>query len=98
MHTLTNQVLTFYCACQLCCGPNAANKTAAGTRPVAGRTIAAPRSIPLGVSVYVNRRWYTVEDRLSKRMPSNRWDIFVDSHAEALRLGKQANVTIKWAP
>lgn len=83
-------VVTAYCACRVCCGPNAAGITAAGTRPVAGRTVAAPRWVPLGSRVRINGRWYVAEDRTARRY-DGRWDIFFRSHDEARAFGKQTN-------
>lgn len=88
---MTN-ILTAYCACALCC-PLETGRTAAGTVPVEGRTIAAPRWIPLGtkVEVTVPGRWtnkvFIVEDRTSKRI--NGWDLYLRSHGAAKRFGKQ---------
>ena len=88
---MTN-ILTAYCACALCC-PLEIGRTAAGTVPVEGRTIAAPRNIPLGtkVEVTVPGRWtnkvFIVEDRTSKRI--NGWDLYLRSHGAAKQWGKR---------
>lgn len=90
--TLTNQVLTAYCCCTLC--TKGLGLTAVGRKPIAGITIAAPRSIPLGTKVQVGTSWYVAEDRLSKRLPQNVWDIFFDQHKDAKRFGRKVGVTI----
>jgi 3D (Asp-Asp-Asp) domain-containing protein len=88
---MTN-ILTAYCACAICC-PLEIGRTAAGTVPVEGRTIAAPRNIPLftKVEVTVPGRWtnkvFIVEDRTSKRI--NGWDLYLRSHSAAKQWGKK---------
>lgn len=85
----TNLIITAYCACKLCCGPNAANKTACGVAPKQGVTVAASRSIPFGTRLYIDGvGWRTVQDRLATRF-DNRIDVFFTSHKEALQFGKQ---------
>ena len=91
--------ITAYCACALCCGPGEPI-SAIGSVPVAGVTIAAPRSVPLGTWVRVDvpgvgvfRR--RVEDRTHRRH-DGKWDLFVRSHGAARRWGvKRGTVTIE---
>lgn len=89
---ITNAIITAYCACKLCCGewhsPAGQQLTASGTRPVAGRTIAAPRNVPFGTRVQINNRVYTVEDRTARRY-DGRWDIYFAKHRDAVKFGKQ---------
>ena len=83
------ETITAYCACAKCCGKNAKGITAAGTRPVEGRTVAAARSIPLGTRIHIEGiGWRVVEDRTARRF-DGRVDIYFRSHAEALKFGKQ---------
>ena len=83
------ETITAYCACRKCCGKSATGITAAGTRPVEGRTVAAARSIPLGTRIHIEGLgWRTVEDRTAKRF-DGRVDVYFESHAEALKFGKQ---------
>lgn len=83
---------TFYCACSLCC-TTPDRLTAGGTVPVPNHTVAAPRHIPFGTRVRItldNGHVYTlhVEDRLGRHCRHrNHWDIFVGSHAEAVKAG-----------
>lgn len=87
-------ILTAYCACRTCCGPNAAGITASGTRPVAGRTVAIPRAYPLGSRVVIGGHTYVGEDRTARRY-DGRIDIFFPTHAAARRFGIRTNtVTI----
>lgn len=76
---------TAYCNCRKCCGKWADGKTASGTTPEQGRTIAVDRKvIPLGTHVLVDGVEYVAEDTGVK---GNRIDIFFDSHQEALNFG-----------
>ena len=89
---LAQAVFTAYCSCVLCCGTGAVNKTAAGTRPVQGVTIAGPRSIPLGTKVDVRlpSGWhrFVVEDRTARRF-DGRFDIYFESHKAAKVFGRK---------
>jgi len=81
--------VTAYCACHLCCGPQACGLTASGTTPVEGHTIAAPRRVPFGTRIFLQGiGWRTVEDRLSRRY-DNRFDLYMVSHRRAARFGKR---------
>ena len=94
MPILTNVILSGYCACRICCGPDAANLTARGNPPREGITIAAPRAIPLGSAITINSHTYTVEDRTAQRY-DGRFDIYFRSHAEAKRFGiRRADVLV----
>ncbi len=77
--------ITAYCPCSLCCG-KATGRTASGTKATAGRTVAAPSNFAFGTKLNIGGTVYTVEDR-GGAIKGNRIDIFVGSHAEALRWG-----------
>lgn len=95
-------VVTAYCACRTCCGPNARGITASGLPVTAngGLFVAAHRSIPLGAEVrirkairgrrtlpaYAGGQFVPVLDRGSARVGI---DVFVPSHQEALRWGRE---------
>ena len=84
-----SDTITGYCACPKCCGKNAKGITAAGTRPMQGRTVAASRSIPLGTRIHIEGiGWRVVEDRTAKRF-DGRVDIYFRSHDEAKKFGKR---------
>ena len=85
--------ITYYCACTKCCGAYATGTTASGTHVQAGRTIAAPSRYAFGTKMKIFDNIYTVEDR-GGAITGNKIDIYVDSHEEALRLGKQTNVPV----
>ena len=85
---------TAYCACRKCCGKWANGKTATGTTPSQGRTIAVDkRVIPLGAHVLIDGVEYIAEDTGVK----GKWiDVFFNSHSEALKYGvKYVDVVIK---
>ena len=82
--------VTAYCACPICCGKGAKGITAAGTRPKQGRTIAAPRNVPLGTRVAVEGLpgFFIVEDRTARRF-DGRWDVYFERHQDAKNFGKR---------
>ena len=87
-------LVTAYCPCKVCCGPNAAGITASG-RPVsanAGRFVAADRAVPFGTMLvipgYNAGRPVEVLDR-GGAIRGDHLDVFFATHDEALRWGKQ---------
>lgn len=90
--------ITYYCACEACCGSWAKNrpkdaegrpivKTASGATAEAGKTIAVdPDVIPYGTDVIINGHTYTAQD-CGGAIRGNRIDIYCDSHDEALKNG-----------
>lgn len=94
-------VATAYCPCELCCGVWSAEhpsrigtdyvqKTASGTVPTAGKTIATdPDVIPTGSKVVIGNKEYIAEDT-GGAVTGNHIDIYFDSHDEALQWGRQA--------
>ena len=85
--------LTYYCPCTKCCGKYASGITASGTTATAGRTIAASSQYAFGTKMIINGHTYTVEDR-GGAIKGNKIDIYVDSHQEALKLGRKTNVPV----
>lgn len=83
-------VVSAYCKCNLCCGPNAKGICANGKRPIQGITIAASRTIPFQSIVQVDEHTYTVQDRLAKRL-DNRFDIYFNKHSDAKKFGIKTN-------
>ena len=78
-----------YCPCEKCTGKRPDMKgygiTATGAVATAGRTVSVdPDVIPLGSEVRIGDQTYIAEDTGVK---GSTIDIFVDDHAEALRLG-----------
>lgn len=91
---IVTAVVTAYCACTHCCGPQAKGICANNRRPVEAQTIAASRSIALGSRVIIDGHTYIVEDRLARKY-DGRFDIYFKSHQQAKQFGKQTKtVTI----
>ena len=63
--------------------------TASGTYATAGRTVAM-NGVPFGTRVIIDGEEYVVEDR--GNLGSNVIDVFVESKAEAFRLGRQYKI------
>ena len=81
--------LTAYCNCSKCCGGYAGRKTASGTIPKAGRTIAVdPQIIPYGTVIYINKHKYIAED-YGGAIKGRHIDIYFSTHKECLEFGKQ---------
>lgn len=83
-------IITAYCHCTYCCGPDARGVTASGQIPIAGKTVAAPRAVLLGSTVVIGGQTYTAQDRTNPRY-DGRFDIYFKSHAEARRFGIRTN-------
>jgi 3D (Asp-Asp-Asp) domain-containing protein len=81
-------IVTAYCSCKICCGPNAKGICANNKPPVEGKTIAAPRSIHLGSTIQIDGKSYTASDRTAIRY-DGRFDIYFRSHQKAKAFGKQ---------
>jgi len=105
--SLGNFTLTAYCPCVKCCeiwssehpsriGTDYIQKTASGTIPLAGKTIAVRKNvIPFGTTVIISGHEYIVEDT-GGGLKENGIDIYFDTHDEALKFGRQtAEVFIK---
>lgn len=88
--------LTFYCACEICCGSYANGYTATGTFATEGRTIAVDKNkIPLGSKVFIDGYgWFVAED-VGGAIKGNKIDIFKTIHQSCLNEGvKYANVYV----
>ena len=87
--SLGSYKLTFYCPCATCNGVAGA-KTASGTTPTEGRTIAVDSSIiPLGSRVYIEGYGVFIAEDTGGAIKNNKIDIFVSSHDRAYDLGVQ---------
>lgn len=95
--TISNAILTAYCACSICCGPGrpiGAN----GKVPKPNVSIAAPRNIPLNTTVTIilpsgRRIRRVVHDRTSLKY-DGRWDIYFTTHSAARNFGIQRGTVI----
>ena len=65
------------------------SKTASGTWPKEGRTVAGPRNVPFGTVVWIDGIGErVVEDRTHQRY-DGRYDVYMDSETECLNWGIQ---------
>lgn len=86
--------ITAYCGCSKCSGGH--NKTATGTTPTEGRTIAADTSVlPYGTQVVIGGIVYTVED-CGSGVNGNHIDIFFATHEDALAFGTKTMTVYKY--
>ena len=95
---ITPKVSTFntsaYCACISCCGKTN-GITASGAKASQWCTIAAGSCYPMGTVIYIpyfkdkpNGGWFVVQDR-GGAISSNRIDVFMGSHKQALQFGRR---------
>ncbi len=86
--------ITAYCGCKKCSGGG--KKTASGTTPTEGRTIAAdPSVLPYGTQVVIGGVVYTVED-CGSGVNGNHIDIFFATHSKALAFGRKSMKVYKY--
>lgn len=86
--------ITAYCGCPSC--SNGSNRTASGTVPTQGRTIAADTSIlPYGTQVVIGGAVYTVED-CGSGVRGNHIDIFFATHDQAVAFGRRTMQVFKY--
>ena len=89
-------IITHYCIENYphICNDGDSSKTASGTTPTPGRTIAVdPKLIPYGSYVKIDNHIYVAED-CGSAIQAHRIDIVVEKHAEALQLGKIFNKSV----
>ena len=86
-------VFSFYCACQICCGPSAKGITATVEVPVEGKTVATPFKSQLGKMAVINipgvaTNWVVhLGDRMPEKWQGKRYDVFIADHKKALQWG-----------
>ena len=78
--------ISYYCACEKCCGAYANGITASGAPCQEGVTCACD-VLPIGTMVNVDGQIYTVQDRFGAFDGSKRIDIYVEDHDRAEALG-----------
>ena len=83
-----------YCSCVSCCGKST-GITASGARASEWYTIAAGSCYPIGTVIYIpyfkdkpNGGWFVVQDR-GGAISSDRIDIYMGSHSQALQFGRR---------
>lgn len=86
-----------YCACEICCGEWAKyGKTASGTTPEQGRTVAVdPSVIPLGAEIWIDGEGPYIAEDTGSGILGNTVDVFFESHQDALKWGKRT-VEVVW--
>lgn len=86
-----------YCPCEKCCGVWAQyGKTASGTVPKQGRTVAVdPGVIPLGTELWIDGDGPYIAEDTGSGIDGNTLDVFFDSHEQALNWGKR-EVQVAW--
>lgn len=89
-----NWLITAYCSCSKCCGKSD-GITASGHHLKKGDKVVACNWLKFGTKVNVGGVVYSVEDRGAKSLFGSKTnhikhlDIWMSSHKEALRYGKQ---------
>lgn len=90
--SLGEVVTTGYCSCSICCGKWAGGHTASGTVPKGNHTLAVDAhhpKVPMGTKIVMNGHTYKVEDTGNFAQYGTDFDIYFDSHAEAVAWGKR---------
>lgn len=91
--SLGTVVTSAYCPCVICCGQWAGGPTASGRYPQAQHTLAVDAYnpiVPLGTQIIMNGVLYTVEDTGNLNAHGVNFDVFFDSHQEALAWGHKS--------
>ena len=88
-NSLQRVVVTGYCSCPVCCGPNAAGVTASGTKAQVG-TIAADTSIfPFGTQLNVPGYGDGVVEDTGSRVKGFHIDVWFPTHEQAVNWGSR---------
>lgn len=91
--SLGTVVTSAYCPCSICCGKWAGGPTASGRYPQAQHTLAVDAYhpiVPLGTQIIMNGILYTAEDTGNLNAHGVNFDVFFDSHQEALAWGHKS--------
>ena len=86
--TAQTYIVTAYCPCRQCCGPNARGITASGKRVRVGMC-AADRRVPFGTVFVISGYGRAVVEDRGGAIKGNRIDVFFETHDEALRWGRR---------
>ena len=91
--------VTHYCSCAKCCGKWANGRTASGKQAAYGMVAMSSR-YPFGTRILINGEMFTVEDRGGSGIENDphRVDVYVDSHEQALRMGRYRAQAQIYAP
>ena len=87
-------ILTHYCDCLICTGTAKGSRTASGTKPKQGRTIACDgKTLKMGDIVYIDTIGLRVCEDRGGAIKGNKIDVFVADHNQAVNMGvKKAKV------
>ena len=86
---LKRVIVTGYCSCQKCCGPNATGRTATGSRAQRGTISADPSIFPFGTQLNVPGYGEGVVEDSGARVKGYRIDVWFPTHAEAEAWGSR---------
>ena len=86
---LQRVIVTGYCSCPLCCGPNATGLTASGTKAQLGTMAADPSIFPLGTQLNVPGYGDGVVEDTGARVKGYHIDVWFPTHAEAKAWGSR---------
>lgn len=86
--------ISHYCDCPICTGTSKGSRTASGTKPKEGRTIACDgKMLKMGDIVYIETIGLRVCEDRGGAIKGNRIDLYVKEHSKALSMGiKKARV------
>ena len=84
---LQRVIVTGYCSCPLCCGPNANGLTASGTKAQLGTMSADPAIFPFGTQLNVPGYGDGVVEDTGSRVKGYHIDVWFPSHAAAKAWG-----------
>ena len=88
--SLGTVVTSAYCSCSICCGKWSGGPTASGAYPTANHTLAVDAYnpiVPMGTQVIMNGTLYVVEDTGNLNANGVDFDVYYDSHSDALNHG-----------
>lgn len=91
--SLGTVVTSGYCNCTICCGQWSGGPTASGAYPSGNHTLAVDAYnpiVPIGTQVIMNGVLYTVEDTGNLNANGVDFDVYYDSHSEALAHGHRS--------
>lgn len=91
--SLGTVVTSGYCNCTICCGQWSGGPTASGAYPSGNHTLAVDAYnpiVPMGTQVIMNGVLYTVEDTGNLNAHGVDFDVYYDSHSEALAHGHRS--------
>lgn len=87
-------ILTYYCACAICCGQWAGAPTKSGVWPEPGWTLACPPALTARRALlWIDGVGVRQCEDTGKAIKGRRIDVYVESHGEAIRRGRHRATT-----